>query len=54
MKKISIISPYLFEGYLIIALDSEWIKAFGSMPTFTVSIDDNSKLHLISNEVIRK
>jgi hypothetical protein len=52
MKK-TVVSPYLFEGYLIIALDSNWIKVFGSIPTFTVSII-NSKLHLISNEVIRK
>jgi len=48
------ISPYLFEGYLIIALHPEWMKLFQGIPTFLVSIDDNQRLHLISKEAIKK
>jgi hypothetical protein len=54
MKAIRKVSPYLFEGYLIIALHADWIKVFGAIPTFTVSINANSKLRMISNEMIRK
>lgn len=52
MRKIDTIVPYYFEGHLIIALHNDWITKFGKIPTFVVVIDDNSKLHLISNEVI--
>jgi len=46
------ITPHLFENYLIIAFDSKWIELFGKIPTFSVEIDSNKRLHLISNEAI--
>ena len=53
MKKIISITPYLFEGYLIIALDQKWIEKFGTIPTFVVHVDDSQHLHLISKEKIQ-
>ena len=42
------ITPYMFEGFLIISLDNKWIDAFGKIPTFEISIDKENYLHLIS------
>jgi len=53
LKKLALISPYVFENFLIIALELEWLKLFKSMPTFDVIIDNEKKLHLISKEVIQ-
>jgi hypothetical protein len=54
MKKIiTTTKPSLFEGYLIISLDSKWIELFKTIPTFDVYIEEN-KLHLISQESIQK
>lgn len=52
MKKICETTPLLFEGYLVLALSSEWLDVFGGMPTFEVSLDDNGKLHLISTKSV--
>ena len=45
------IKPYLFQNYLVLALDSKWIEQFNCIPTFVVYINNN-KLHLETNEVI--
>jgi len=51
MKRKSV-SSYAFENYLLISLDLDWLSLFQKIPTFEVSIDNEKKLHLISNEVI--
>lgn len=50
MKNIQNIQPYLFQDYLVLALDSKWIEKFNCIPTFVVYINNN-KLHLETNEV---
>jgi len=40
--------PYVFEGFLILALHSDWIKEFGEIPKFEVIIGKDKKLHLVS------
>jgi len=52
MIKQETITPYLFEGYLIISLDHKWINIFGKIPTFVVQLDDDGRLHLVSKEKI--
>ncbi len=52
MKKLQPIIPHVFENYLLISIDIEWLKIFKKIPTFEVSIDNEKRLHLISNEVI--
>jgi hypothetical protein len=52
MKKICETKPMLFEGYLILALSKEWLDAFGELPTFEASLDDNGKLHLVSTKSV--
>ena len=44
------VQPYLFQDYLVLALDSKWIEKFNCIPTFVVYINNN-KLHLETNEV---
>ena len=53
MRKLTSITPYLFEEYLLIALHPDWMKLFQGIPTFVVTIGDDHKLHLISQEVIK-
>lgn len=48
-----IITPYLLEGFLIIALNSDWIKAFDDIPKFDVNIGKDKKLHIISEKQIQ-
>lgn len=50
MKKII---PYLFEDFLLLGFDTKIIQQFGGIPTFTVFIGDDQKLHLVSNEMIK-
>lgn len=52
-KVLSEIKPYLLDGYLIISLHPDWVNKFGKIPSFTVDVDDDRKLHLISNEGIK-
>lgn len=52
MKQITKLTPYLFENFLIIAMDSRWIEVFEKIPTFNVYIDDSQRLHIVSQEVI--
>ncbi len=47
------ITPYMFEGFLIISLDSKWLESFGKVPTFVISIDKKNHLHLISKEIFK-
>jgi hypothetical protein len=48
-----IVKPYLLENYLLLSLTSEWIEYFDGIPTFTVFVDKENKLHLVSEKVIR-
>jgi hypothetical protein len=50
MKHMQKVQPYLFQDYLVLALDSKWIEQFNCIPTFVVYINNN-KLHLETNEV---
>jgi hypothetical protein len=52
LKNKQTIEPYVFEGYLIIALHSDWIKLFNKLPTMIAYVEDN-KLHLVSQEEIQ-
>ena len=52
MKKISKVQPYLYQNYLVLALDYQWIKKFNCIPSFIVKIDDKNKLHLISEQTL--
>jgi hypothetical protein len=47
------ITPYLFEGFLIISLEQKWIEKFGTIPSFVVYVDDNQQLHMVSKESIK-
>lgn len=53
MQKFRKIIPYLFENYLIVAMEASWIERFNKMPTFDVYVDDSQRLHLVSQEVIQ-
>lgn len=48
-----IITPYLLEGFLIIALNPNWIKTFDGIPNFDVSIGTDEKLHIVSSKKIQ-
>lgn len=52
MKKLATITPFLYEGYLVIALHSDWIKLFKKIPTFVVHLDDKGFVHIVSCEAI--
>jgi len=54
MKKIDTVTPYFFEGHLIIALDQSWIKVFKKIPEFETFVDDEKRLHIVSKEVIKQ
>ena len=54
MKKLATVVPMIYEGYLLIALHPNWIKLFQKIPTFLVKIDDHGRLHIISEERIKK
>jgi len=54
MKKICSTKPMIFDGYLILALNIEWIEKFGEIPTFEASLDDDGKLHLTSTKSVDK
>ena len=51
-KQIAQVTPYLFDQNLIISLDQNWIKVFGKIPTFSVSIDKEGHLILSSKEQV--
>ena len=51
-KSEKIVEPYVYNGYVIIALHPDWIKLFQKIPHFVVTIQDH-KLHLVSKEVIQ-
>ena len=40
------IRPYLFDGYLVIALHPDWIKQFKGIPLIRTKFENN-QLHLI-------
>jgi len=52
MKKCKI-TLYLFEGYLIISLHPDWIKAFNGIPDFSVSMGKDQKLHIVSGKRVK-
>jgi len=51
-KKLGEVSPYLFEGFLLLSLDNKWTKIFGENPRFEVFIDGKGKLNLKSTKSI--
>ena len=50
MKRIAVITPIIFEGYLIICLDIKWLDLFGKLPTFTCQVVENC-LRITSEEI---
>lgn len=52
MKKLISIKPCMFENYLIISLNSNWINQFGKIPKFDVFIE-NKKLCIVSVEELK-
>jgi len=52
MKTTQRIKPYFFQNFLILAFDSQWIEKFNGVPTFIVTIDDENRLHLVSEKVL--
>lgn len=38
-RQIARVKPYLMGDHLILAFDSKWIEVFGTIPTFTVTIE---------------
>ncbi len=51
MNKTQKVKPYLFQDYLVLALDLQWIEKFNGIPTFNVHLDKEGRLHLVTNEV---
>jgi len=49
-----LVSPYLFERNLILALDAKWISVFGGELSFKVSLDKKGRLHIISQQNVKK
>jgi len=47
LKKISSVTPYLFENHLIISLSKDWINVFKGIPEFDVYLDEGKKLHIV-------
>ncbi len=45
-----VVVPYLFENFLILSLDDNWMDVFGQMPSFKVFVDKCGKLNMISEE----
>jgi hypothetical protein len=47
------ITPYLLEGFLLIALNLDWIEAFDGIPSFDVTVGTDDKLHIVSSKKIK-
>ena len=54
MKKITKVDSYLFDNFVLIAFSKDWINLMNAIPQFDVLIDEDSKLHLVSKQVIKK
>lgn len=51
MKKLATVSSFLYEGYVIVGcLKADWISLFSGLPVFDVMIDENGKLHFVSQK----
>jgi len=46
-RHLDIITPFEFEGYLLLALDGKWKSILGKVIVFDVFID-KQRLHIIS------
>ena len=55
MKKIATVEPYLFENFLVLALDRGWIHVLDAkIPIFKVIIDEQSRLVLVGPTIKKK
>lgn len=52
LNKKQTVEPYLFDGYLIIALHPDWMKLFNKIPTLLAYVESN-RLHIVSQEEIQ-
>jgi hypothetical protein len=52
-KKLSTTPTFLFNGYVIITLHPDWVKAFGALPTIEAYLEEGH-LCLKTLEVVRK
>lgn len=52
LNKKQTVEPYLFDGYLVIALHPDWMKLFNKIPSLIAYVDNN-RLHIISQEEIQ-
>jgi len=41
------------DGYLLISLSEKWLNLFEKKPVFDVYIDEDSKLVLVSQELVK-
>lgn len=46
--------PYLWENHLLIFFDSKWVEVYNGIPKFSVFIDEDKKLHLVSVEEVKR
>lgn len=53
-KKITEISPLLFDDYLVFALSKKWIDVFGKIPKFQVFVSEEGQLHIIGPKLAKK
>lgn len=48
------ITPYFFEGKLIISLSKEWMGLFKGIPKFKITLDKKNRLVIKGPEIKRK
>jgi len=48
-----IVIPYLFEGHLILSLDSKWLSVFEGRLSFRTFLDRRRRLCLVSEQCLR-
>lgn len=48
-----LVTPGVFEGFLVIGLDAEWLPKFGGKLSFSVYVNRRGRLCLISEQTIR-
>ena len=48
-----IVVPYMFEGHLLLSLDSKWLSLFGGKLSFRTFLDRRRRLCLVSEQRLR-
>lgn len=50
----NLVTPGVFEGFLVIGLDAGWLSKFGGKLSFSVHIDKSGRLHLVSRQCLKQ